>query len=73
LVSYETVRRLLARAEIVFSQPQHKVSSPDPDYPAKKQLVEETRDQGKSFIMPMRSMSVGFLPCEQCGAQSGNR
>lgn len=42
IVSFQTVRRLLAQAEIVFSQPQHKVSSPDPDYTAKKQLVEET-------------------------------
>jgi transposase len=35
-VSYETIRRLLKRAGIVFSQPQHKVSSPDPDYAVKK-------------------------------------
>lgn len=46
-VSAETVRRLLARQEIVFSQPQHTISSPDPDYASKKQVVEETRDQLK--------------------------
>src|SRR5258708_29291951 len=46
-VSAETVRRLLDRQEIVFSQPQHTISSPDPDYASKKQVVEETRDQLK--------------------------
>ena len=63
-VSYETVRRLLAQAEIVFSQPQHKVSSPDPDYPAKKQLVEETRDQvtaGEVFYYA-DEFNVSWLP-----------
>jgi transposase len=35
-VSYETVRRVLAAAEIVLSRPQHTISSPDPDYAAKK-------------------------------------
>lgn len=46
-VSTETVRRLLAKREIVFSQPQHTMSSPDPDYASKKQVVEETRDRLK--------------------------
>lgn len=35
-VSHETVRRELAKEEIVFSQPQHTISSPDPDYQVKK-------------------------------------
>jgi transposase len=35
-VSYETVRRVLAAAEIVLSRPQHTLSSPDPEYAAKK-------------------------------------
>jgi transposase len=35
-VSHETVRRVLAEAEIVLSRPQHKISSPDPDYQVKK-------------------------------------
>jgi len=35
-VSYETVRRELAKEDIVFSQPQHTISSPDPEYQVKK-------------------------------------
>ena len=35
-LSYETVRRVLAEGEIVLSRPQHKVSSPDPEYLVKK-------------------------------------
>jgi transposase len=35
-VSHETVCRELAKEEIVFSQPQHTISSPDPDYQVKK-------------------------------------
>jgi len=35
-VSTETVRRLLKKAEIVLSRPQHKISSPDPEYQVKK-------------------------------------
>lgn len=35
-VSYETVRRALAKEEIVFSRPQHTISSPDPEYQVKK-------------------------------------
>lgn len=35
-VSDETVRRLLAAHEIVFSRPQHTISSPDPEYLVKK-------------------------------------
>jgi transposase len=35
-VSYETIRRALAAAEIVLSRPQHTISSPDPEYATKK-------------------------------------
>jgi transposase len=35
-VSHETVRRELTKEEIVFSQPQHTISSPDPEYQVKK-------------------------------------
>jgi transposase len=35
-VSDETVRRALKQAGIVLSRPQHKISSPDPDYQVKK-------------------------------------
>jgi hypothetical protein len=34
--SIETVRLVLKAGEIVLSRPQHKVSSPDPEYPARK-------------------------------------
>lgn len=32
----ETVRVHLKEAEIVLSRPQHTISSPDPEYPARK-------------------------------------
>jgi transposase len=35
-VSYETVRQVLKAGDIVLSRPQHKVSSPDPEYMVKK-------------------------------------
>jgi len=35
-VSHETVRRELAKEGIVFSRPQHTISSPDPEYQVKK-------------------------------------
>jgi transposase len=35
-VSYETVRQVLKAGDVVLSRPQHKVSSPDPDYMVKK-------------------------------------
>lgn len=35
-VSIETVRKLLKNGEIVLSRPQHKISSPDPEYLLKK-------------------------------------
>lgn len=39
-VSDETVRRHLAAEGIVLSRPQHKVSSPDPDYDVKKRRLK---------------------------------
>ena len=40
-VSRETVRRYLKEAEIVLSRPQHKISSPDPDYLVKKRRLRK--------------------------------
>jgi transposase len=39
-VSDETVRRALKHAGIVLSRPQHKISSPDPDYQVKKRRLK---------------------------------
>ena len=38
-MSYETVRRVLAAAEITLSRPPHKISNPDPDYQVKKRRL----------------------------------
>ena len=38
--SYETVRRELAKDDIVFSRPQHTISSPDPEYQVKKRRLK---------------------------------
>ena len=38
--SYETVRLVLKAGEIVLSRPQHKVSSPDPEYLLKKRRLK---------------------------------
>ena len=40
-VTGETVRRYLAEAEIVLSRPQHKISSPDPEYLVKKRRLRK--------------------------------
>ena len=39
-VSPETVRLHLAKHEIVISRPQHKISSPDPEYEVKKRRLK---------------------------------
>ena len=39
--SYETVRQVLKAGEIVLSRPQHKISSPDPDYLLKKRRLKK--------------------------------
>ena len=39
-VSFVTVSRVLAAAGIVLSRPQHKVSSPDPEYLVKKRRLK---------------------------------
>ena len=41
-VSYETVRRVLAAAELVLSRPQHTISSPDPEYQVKKRRLRRS-------------------------------
>ena len=38
--SYETVRRELVKENIVFSRPQHTISSPDPEYQIKKRRLK---------------------------------
>jgi len=38
--SDETVRRELAKEDIVFSRPQHTISSPDPEYQVKKRRLK---------------------------------
>jgi transposase len=40
-VSTETLRRALAKEDIVFSRPQHTISSPDPDYLVKKRRLKK--------------------------------
>ena len=39
-ISDETVRRELAKEGIVFSRPQHTISSPDPEYQVKKRRLK---------------------------------
>ena len=39
-ISDETVRRELAKENIVFSRPQHTISSPDPEYQVKKRRLK---------------------------------
>jgi len=40
-VSTETLRRALAQEDIVFSRPQHTISSPDPEYQVKKRRLKK--------------------------------
>ena len=40
-VSDETIRRELAKQDIVFSRPQHTISSPDPEYQIKKRRLKK--------------------------------
>lgn len=39
-ISSETVRRELAKEDIVFSRPQHTITSPDPEYQVKKRRLK---------------------------------
>jgi transposase len=39
-LSIEAVRQALKKAEIVLSRPQHKISSPDPEYQVKKRRLK---------------------------------
>jgi len=41
-VSDETIRRELAKEDIVFSRPQHTISSPDPEYLVKKRRLKKS-------------------------------
>ncbi len=61
-VSDETVRQELKKAGIVLSRPQHKISSPDPDYQVKKRRLKTpvtTSSRAMSSTMRTNSMSVG--------------
>lgn len=40
-ISDETIRRELAKEGIVFSRPQHTISSPDPEYQVKKRRLKK--------------------------------
>jgi len=40
-ISTETLRRTLAKEDIVFSRPQHTISSPDPEYQLKKRRLKK--------------------------------
>jgi hypothetical protein len=40
-VSDETVRQVLKAGGIVLSRPQHKISSPDPEYLVKKRRLKK--------------------------------
>ncbi|RPJ25639.1 MAG: helix-turn-helix domain-containing protein [Chloroflexi bacterium] len=40
-VSTETIRRALAKEDIVFSRSQHTISSPDPEYQVKKRRLKK--------------------------------
>lgn len=40
-VSTETLRRALGKEDIVFSRPQHTISSPDPEYQVKKRRLKK--------------------------------
>jgi transposase len=40
-VSYETIRRELAKEDIVFRRPQHTIISPDPEYQVKKRRLKK--------------------------------
>jgi transposase len=57
-VSDETVRRELARADIVLSRPQHTITSPDPEYPVKKRRLKRpvtTEPTALYFTTPTNS------------------
>jgi transposase len=75
-VSYERVRQVLKAGENVLSRPQHKVSSPDPEYLVKtsrwkKRETGERRERG--FLLPRSSSSVGFQPGVRGGVPKGHR
>jgi transposase len=75
-VSPRTVGRYLKAADIVLSRPQHKISSPDPEYEVKKRRLKRP-EMGLKPVMcsitPMSSTLAGFPPCGPCGAQRDNR
>jgi transposase len=58
-VSAETVRQVLKAGDIVLSRPQHKVSSPDPEYLVKKRrLKRRATDCSREIPSIMRMSST---------------
>jgi hypothetical protein len=73
-VSHETVRWELTQIDLVFSQPQHTISSPDPEYQIKKSRKPETDEaQAMCCALQMNSTSVCAQPCGPCGVQKDKR
>ena len=64
-VTLEAVRLYLKKEDIVLSRPQHKISSPDPEYEVKKKAIEETRDglaKGDVFYYAAKVMHFSKQP-----------
>jgi transposase len=75
-VEAETVRLHLKAGGIVLSRPQHKISSPDPEYELKKRRSkrpEMASSPMQSSTTLMRSTSVGCRPSEPSGALRADR
>lgn len=75
-VSHITVRAYLKAADIVLSRPQHKITSPDPEYEVKKRrpkTPETTCSPARSSTTPTSSMSVGCQHSRRCGAPRASR
>ena len=75
-VEAETVRVHLKEAEIVLSRPQHKISSPDPEYLVKKRRSRKPAMACKgerSFTMPTNSTLVGYPHCGPCGVPKDSK
>ncbi|MGH7961242.1 MAG: helix-turn-helix domain-containing protein [Candidatus Binatia bacterium] len=75
-VEAETVRRYLKEAEIVLSRPQHKISSPDPEYQVKKRRSRRSAlasSPVRFFTMQMNSISPGYPRSAPCGVRKDSK
>ncbi len=75
-IGIETMRQTLKQAEIVLSRPQHKISSPDPEYQVKKRRLKTPVTDGSRAmpsITPTSSISAGCPLCVLCGARWASR